>query len=140
MKMTDNMIDQMQHNTRSMAALRLPPPDGQPDLADALEKMDVTDLLLLTNVSDWVPANHSKRSHSATYRLRPDYEPEPKFLPCPNCGCVNIKPFSYNVEGNKIWQCQCNNCLLAMETGWSQSDADRKWNEMAGEMAGRLWI
>ena len=140
MKPTDNMIDRMKSNLRSMVALRLPPPDGQPDLADALDKMDITDLLKLTDISTWIPCIRDKRFRSTTYRLRPDYEPEPEFLPCPNCGSENIIRYSYYAEVFEIFQRQCASCQLSMESDILQSEADRRWNEMAGEMAGRLWI
>ena len=135
MKLTNDMIDRMQHNTRSMAALRLPPPDGQHDLAHVLDKTDIGDLVMLTNNAEWIPAILDKRLNSATYRLKWDYEPDRMFLPCPNCGCENPTHYSYYAEGNEVWQRQCNHCQLAMESGLDQEDADRKWNEMARRLA-----
>ena len=134
MKMTNDMIDRMKNNLRSMAALRLPSPDGQHDLADALDKIDISDLMMLADTSEWRIPRCARRFHSATYRLRPDYEPEPEFLPCPNCGSRNISWYSYHVAGNEVFQRQCNHCQLAMESDLDQKEADRKWNEMAGRL------
>ena len=130
MKMTNDMIDQMKNNLRSMAALRLPSPDGQPDLAHALDKMDISDLMMLADTSEWRIPRCARRFRSATYRLRPDYELEPEFLPCPNCGGKFIRSFLYDVEGT-IFQRQCNHCQLAMESDLDQKEADRRWNTMA---------